>query len=156
MQFSVGDKKIDSQKINLVTIDGRNTLTSIAGGYDSYYITIRGNNGAEYNIPAKGSLDWAKSKINDFNEFFKQQGLNNFLLVEEKFVVNMDKVVDYNWQYNLRGHQYIWAMFEDGSEYALYHGFDEKYAERLYNALIVVRNKYLQDLKIENEDSVEI
>lgn len=149
MEFIIGNKKFESNKVKLITIDGKATLMGLASGIGRFWVTVKGDDGAEYNFDSDCYLEKATQKIASIYDKLKAQNMNNFLRVNNKFIINLDKIAGYDWQYNLKGYQYIWAKFKDGSEYALYHGLDEECAKGLYNALSEVQRVYAADKKTE-------
>ena len=147
MRLTIEGKHIDLNKIKIIAIDGLNSALAMAGGFARYYITFRGDNDFEYNSNIGGSFEKTKSLVHGIHEILRDHGVRNFVCLNDRYIINLDKVEGYNWQHNLLGQQVIWAEFYDGSQYAVYSGQSEKYAEKLYTALSEVQETYVNDKK---------
>ena len=137
MKFNIYNQKFDIEEVNLIAIN----QTRWMGATLNFFITI---------FNKENSFDYGKTKdivqivkeFNKINSFIKSNGLNNFALVGNQYLINMDNVKNINHMQNRVGDNVVCLTFKNGKSYNLYSGYNKTKADILIKSYNKQADKY--------------
>ena len=99
MRCKISENLVDTDEINIIAIDG----IIFKGILTTSHVTFRLKNGDEINYDSVPSYDVELFQLRECIKFLKLNDLENFAVLDNRFIVNMDNVRRLSWKSNALG-----------------------------------------------------
>lgn len=140
MRCKIMDNLVDTNEINVIAIGGTIFRACLAESH----VTFKLSSGETINYDSVPSYEHAMVQMSETIKFLQSHNLENFAVLDNRFVVNMDNTRRLDWKSNGLGINVVEAICKNRHAYTLYEGRDEYYAEQLMSEYYKQEEKYLQ------------
>lgn len=140
MKCKIMGNNVDTNEINVIAIDGTIFRAYLA----ECHVTFKLRSGETINYESVPSYEHAMVQMSEIIKFLQSHSLNNFAVLDDRFVINMDNTRRLAWKANALGLNVVEAICKNRHAYTLYEGRDEDYAEHLMSEYDKQEAKYLQ------------
>ena len=136
-------RKIKFDDINIILINEQRWI----GGPLGYFLTVFTKKGS-YNALRYENKETLKRRLKKFYELLNEEGVNNFAILDNEYVLNIDNVESFEHLQNLAGSSLVQVSFDNEEVFDLYESYNKAHAKQMLNSYNQQQAKYLNTFNL--------
>ena len=144
MRIDIGDRYVETDRVNAIVVGGRYCSASNFCSAGKILVCLKDDIKINCFDGARWTIGQLQEVLKTINKLFVDKGVDSFVILRDKFLINIDNVKEVRSSSTSDGLYLVEAEFKDGEVTCVYLGNRKQSARNLINQYKYAEEVYLE------------